>query len=192
MSRSHYINNKDSVKARSKKWSIENRERSREIKRKSKDKKKELARQFITSIKTKCSQCSEDFPICLDFHHLSNKQYTISKMVDYGYTIESIKAELEKCILLCANCHRKKHCPKSATYNNTKNKYVNSIKENSKCQNCNENSPAVLGFHHVGEKTLGIGKMIRTKNFTLEDVKTEISKCIILCENCHRKHHYTV
>jgi len=49
----------------------------------------------------KCSQA-------LDFHHLTNKHFGISAK---GYTRswESIRRELDKCIILCANCHRELH-----------------------------------------------------------------------------------
>ncbi len=45
------------------------------------------------------------FPRALDLHHLRDKKFTIG---DTGYTNSWIKiqAELDKCILLCANCHR--------------------------------------------------------------------------------------
>lgn len=44
----------------------------------------------------------------LDFHHLENKSFGIS---DKGYTRswEVIRQELDKCILVCANCHREIH-----------------------------------------------------------------------------------
>jgi len=49
-------------------------------------------------------------PEALEFHHLdlSEKEFGIS---DKGYTRswERIKAELDKCLLLCANCHREVH-----------------------------------------------------------------------------------
>ncbi len=49
-------------------------------------------------------------PEALEFHHLesSEKDFGIS---DKGYTRswEKIKAELDKCLLVCANCHREIH-----------------------------------------------------------------------------------
>ncbi len=58
-----------------------------------------------------CQQCSETDPACLDFHHLDGdeKEMTISHMITYGYSKNRVKEEIRKCILLCANCHRKEH-----------------------------------------------------------------------------------
>ena len=54
-----------------------------------------------------CSMCAENDFRCLDFHHLDPKEKaaTVSKM--YGYAAETIMKEILKCVLLCANCHRK-------------------------------------------------------------------------------------
>lgn len=57
----------------------------------------------------KCVNCGYDKCLeALDFHHLSGKDFGISSK---GYTRswESVKAEVDKCILLCANCHREIH-----------------------------------------------------------------------------------
>lgn len=56
-----------------------------------------------------CQRCEEDHPRALDFHHVGQKDYLISKMISDGLAIESIMSEAEKCILLCANCHRLEH-----------------------------------------------------------------------------------
>ncbi len=57
----------------------------------------------------KCGRCGEDHPSTLDFHHRNNKEkeFPISKCRDYG--LKRIKAEIAKCDVLCANCHRKLH-----------------------------------------------------------------------------------
>lgn len=70
----------------------------------------------IESIKylgSKCNHCPISFPIypyvVFDFHHLdpSIKQFNWDKMK--LQTQETIFKELDKCILLCANCHRVIH-----------------------------------------------------------------------------------
>lgn len=59
----------------------------------------------------KCELCSYNKCIAaLDFHHTDpeHKDFAISKD---GHTRswESIKAEIDKCMLVCANCHREIH-----------------------------------------------------------------------------------
>jgi len=58
-----------------------------------------------------CIKCSENNPVCLDFHHVDSsiKEGNISNMVHSGYSVKNIIKEVEKCIILCANCHRKIH-----------------------------------------------------------------------------------
>ncbi len=57
----------------------------------------------------KCQICGYDkCRDALDFHHLdgSKKEYNISSS---SKSFNSKKSELDKCILLCANCHREVH-----------------------------------------------------------------------------------
>jgi hypothetical protein len=56
-----------------------------------------------------CANCGEKDPVCLDFHHKDNtKEYDVSKLISLG-NIVKLRAEIRKCIVLCANCHRKHH-----------------------------------------------------------------------------------
>ena len=54
--------------------------------------------------------CDEKFHQCLEFHHLnpSEKDLTVSTLINYG-SLNRVKKEISKCVLLCANCHRKVH-----------------------------------------------------------------------------------
>jgi hypothetical protein len=58
-----------------------------------------------------CKNCSESRWYVLDFHHRgdSEKISEISTMITNGRSIENIQKEIEKCDLLCANCHREVH-----------------------------------------------------------------------------------
>ncbi|MFV2015425.1 MAG: HNH endonuclease, partial [Candidatus Heimdallarchaeota archaeon] len=53
-----------------------------------------------------CSQCPETENHCLDFHHVRDKKFTINYMINNSYSISRIEEEIEKCIVLCGNCHR--------------------------------------------------------------------------------------
>ena len=54
--------------------------------------------------------CGETESCCLSFHHKNgNKTGNISDMVNRGYGINRIQKEIDKCIVLCLNCHAKLH-----------------------------------------------------------------------------------
>jgi len=58
-----------------------------------------------------CSTCGEDENITLDFHHKdeSTKEYLVSQMIHEFRSKEKTIKEIEKCVVLCSNCHRKVH-----------------------------------------------------------------------------------
>ena len=58
----------------------------------------------------KCMKCGGEFPpYVFDFHHRdpSEKDRSIGTLCSSSW--EKIKVELDKCDLLCANCHRIEH-----------------------------------------------------------------------------------
>ena len=63
-----------------------------------------------------CHDCGGTFPICcMDFHHIEEdtKHPSIGRSslisVMQKYSIEKIDKEIEKCVVICANCHRIRH-----------------------------------------------------------------------------------
>jgi hypothetical protein len=83
-------------------------EKERERRRKSARRSKE----FIARVKRKlsCSVCGYNkCPDALQFHHLEkeNKHRAISEMS--RSCIASLKKEIRKCSVLCANCHAEEH-----------------------------------------------------------------------------------
>lgn len=56
-----------------------------------------------------CQHCGYKDYRALDFHHVEEKEYKISEIHNRGVSMETVKDELDKCILLCANCHRIHH-----------------------------------------------------------------------------------
>jgi hypothetical protein len=68
-------------------------------------------REYIQRIKKifNCRKCGEKRWYVLDFHHLGSKDIEISNLLHSSYSIQRIKDEIRKCIILCANCHREEH-----------------------------------------------------------------------------------
>jgi hypothetical protein len=92
-----------------KEWYIKNKKIH--IARVAKNKKQNAKRLRKYKESLKCSECGEDHPATLSFHHddPSKKSYLVSKMASLGYGWETIMSEIEKCTCLCENCHRKLH-----------------------------------------------------------------------------------
>lgn len=58
----------------------------------------------------KCTRCPENHPACLDFHHpAGDKKFNTGQMARNGYSKKKVLEEVSKCVVLCANCHRKEH-----------------------------------------------------------------------------------
>ena len=67
-----------------------------------------LKERAIAYLGGKCQICGYDrCPAAFDFHHIDarEKDFSISTSMNW----ERIQAELDKCSLLCANCHREVH-----------------------------------------------------------------------------------
>lgn len=89
----YYYKNVDEERRRVQRRSAELREWYRELKR-----------------DYECTECGEDRAPALDFHHEGeSKNEAVSKMINDGYGKERIMEEIEKCEVLCANCHRVRH-----------------------------------------------------------------------------------
>jgi len=58
-----------------------------------------------------CFDCGEKDPICLDLDHddPTQKCASVAEMISWGWFLERLEAEIQKCTVRCANCHRKRH-----------------------------------------------------------------------------------
>lgn len=71
-----------------------------------------IKREFIDSFKTKCNRCGFSDKRALVFHHINpeQKDFQISQMIN-KCGIERLKKEIEKCEVICSNCHLIEHHP---------------------------------------------------------------------------------
>lgn len=88
-----------------------NKKKRREQARKSRKRAILRNRKFVEAYKIKhpCP-CGEVEPCCLSFHHKNeDKVGNISDMANKGYSIKRLQKEINKCVVLCLNCHAKLH-----------------------------------------------------------------------------------
>jgi transcription elongation factor Elf1 len=67
--------------------------------------------------------------------------------------------------------------------------FVNQYKTGKQCPYCAESNPVCLEFHHIDKSTKdsNVSRMVYTSG--ISRIKREISKCELICLNCHRKLH---
>lgn len=75
--------------------------------------RKKQLRKWLNEYKLlqECKNCGESHPATLQFHHTdpSIKEIAISAAVNMGWSIARMKKEIDKCDVLCANCHAVEH-----------------------------------------------------------------------------------
>ena len=89
-----YYNNK-SEKEKNRKYQLQ------------KDRLTEIRKFIFDYLSDKKCKCGESHIATLDFHHIGEKSFNISCGVRAGLSLDKIKKEIEKCVIMCANCHRK-------------------------------------------------------------------------------------
>ena len=70
-------------------------------------------KEIIQDLKSKCAcaKCGDTRGYVLDYHHIdpSIKEEGIARMTSNNYNLEKVFTEIEKCAVLCSNCHRELH-----------------------------------------------------------------------------------
>lgn len=71
---------------------------------------REMKLKAIEYLGGQCSQCGvKGVPAIYDFHHKNPEEKDFSWGAKRTSNWDNLKKELDKCILLCSNCHRELH-----------------------------------------------------------------------------------
>lgn len=73
------------------------------------DKRRKEIKEWLDEYKSHCTCtiCGENRGFTIEFHHtIDEKDFEIAAIVSKGMSLKNILKELEKCVPLCANCHR--------------------------------------------------------------------------------------
>ena len=144
-----------------------------------------------------CADCKLSFHwSVMHFDHIdpTNKEIGVSRI-----STKNRLKEIEKCEVVCTNCHAKRtharrgcsDCDKNCVFLNLKTvarleKYVRNLKHLKPCNICKISYPYyVMHFDHIhGTKLFTLNKT-EMSGKTEEEINAELSKCQLLCGNCH-------
>lgn len=95
-SRKYYEANKAKIKARTREHTTRIRKAVREW-------------LHVYLLSHPCVDCGETNPVVLEFDHVrGTKLFNVGEATSKGYSLKRVQAEVEKCEIRCANCHRQK------------------------------------------------------------------------------------
>jgi hypothetical protein len=148
-----------------------------------------------------CLDCGKVNPIVLEFDHVGTKRAEVSTLVRRGVREPVLLAEIARCGVVCANCHRRRTArrgrwrrlqPDGGNRSSRSKAHARNLRAAlealaaSGCVDCGESDVCVLDFDHVGEKTATITQLVR-REASLQRLRDEIARCEVRCANCHRR-----
>lgn len=102
--------NREKQKDSQRKWAAKNPAKHREGENRRSRQRAQRRRELLNKLKARpCMDCGGVFPpCCMDFDHRdrSTKIDIVSKVVSFPGGFDALLAEIDKCDLVCANCHR--------------------------------------------------------------------------------------
>ena len=107
-----YWDNREKMREHRKKWYDKNKESERDkAKVRQKQRRVDFNKWYYEFKSTlSCSQCGFSHPAAIDFHHRDKSKKEFNPSLMRGFTNkERFLKEIEKCDVLCSNCHRILH-----------------------------------------------------------------------------------
>ena len=148
-----------------------------------------------------CADCGLADPVVLEFDHVGVKRADVATLVRRGVRLGIIAAEIERCEVVCANCHRRRTARRAgwrrlsgdlggvawrSTRHERNVRHVFAVLAAATCADCGEVAACVLDFDHVGPKTSTVMRLARNE-VSLARLDAEIARCVVRCANCHRR-----
>ena len=139
--------------------------------------------------------CDYDESIAaLEFHHRDprTKDFGIGAFFS---SAQRLNTELEKCDLVCANCHRVRHERPSRKVSPS-HELRRALKQQAMewmggaCHGCRRRMlPSQSEFHHRDPHSKSFGLSAKGVIRPWPEIAAELEKCVLLCANCHREVH---
>lgn len=153
-----------------------------------------------TLVGSSCADCGTRNPEVFEFDHVGKKVANVSKLAFASYSTRRIAQEIERCEVVCVNCHRRRTARRAQTWRIADRSlakkhltpgqrrnliWLRDLLLRSNCADCGLDDFLVLEFDHVTEKTANVPELARD-GASLERLQREIACCEIVCANCHR------
>jgi len=98
---------KDCKRLEDKKWSKDHADWHRDKNGRLRKRNRSYIYQYL--FKHPCIDCGESDPITLEFDHVrGDKVASVKDMMKKSVSIATLQAEIDKCEVRCANCHKRK------------------------------------------------------------------------------------
>jgi hypothetical protein len=149
-----------------------------------------------------CADCGERDLEVLEFDHLRDKEANVAALVGSRYRLDRVRAEIEKCEVVCANCHRHRTGRRAGWRRADPNwrgtldgleaavrrnvRFIYGTLEASTCADCGQREIVALDFDHIGTKRAAVTNLAWS-GASLKRVIAEIAQCQVRCANCHRR-----
>ena len=154
-------------------------------------------RDLVAARGGRCVDCGYSACVeALQFHHRdpATKDFRLGA---FDGTLQRLVAEAEKCDLVCANCHRRRHAQRDSTATAAR---IVELRRQMKlraiawfggiCGGCDGSyPPGAFDFHHLdpGAKEFGVSTDGTYRPW--RRIVAELAKCVMLCANCHAEVH---
>jgi 5-methylcytosine-specific restriction endonuclease McrA len=199
--KTYYQRNKEEIKAYQKRYTAQNREAVTARQRRGRRKRAERNYAYLRDIleQSECGTCGFREAVSLVFHHPPevDKISPVSRMAGVGRSLDIIKAEVAKCVVLCQNCHRELHAKDRYDLGDGTaglgapdiaqkrvREQVREYRVNAGgCSRCDEQRPLCLTLCRIEGKGRSIGKMVAYR-MSWEEIEPELHKFVVLCWNC--------
>jgi hypothetical protein len=165
--------------------------------------RRQRARRFLLALLevAECTDCHLRDPVVLEFDHVrEGKRGNVAELVTHGFSLRRIVEEVDRCEVVCANCHRRRTALRSGCWRldprridadkralRRRNRlHMAEVLKHSSCVDCGETDILVLDFDHVGAKRMNVVDLV-WREHSLAAIDREIACCEVRCTNCHRR-----
>jgi hypothetical protein len=142
-----------------------------------------------------CVDCGQSDTQLLEFDHVKGqKSRDISDLFTWGFNWSTIDAEIAKCEVRCANCHRIKTIEQGRSWRSTQPakqpaksyQMVRIYLSTHSCVDCGNPDIRVLEFDHIHGRKIDEISHLLSQGYGWSTIEAEIAKCEVRCANCHR------